>query len=393
MHAASLAGAAILLLAAALLPVDGVVEGLAARFNTVRAFRGDFARGLQLLRLALAANGLLLALLPLALRRAKLVPGRSIRPERPDLLTAGGLWALTALLALPGLFESFQDDEWRVLEQYIRHGPLVILSRSSADNHLLQSLLSWPFVALLGISEVAVRLPVYLLTPFAPVLLFALLRREHPRGPAFAGALPLAVSPFLLQYASEGRGYGPLLASVLGLILLREPLAAGSRRAWIASSLLGAAAVLFHLFAAPVVAALAIPFRKEDRAPERAWRLGSALAISAALAFLVSAPTLPQVVGYGAGRPDGVVPSDRGPLFALAETFSFPFPALLALALVPAFACSPRSLVPALVAAGLQAALIAVTHAGHAPRFYVASVALAWVAVGAGAAAGFASRK
>jgi hypothetical protein len=47
-------------------------DDLTPRVNTVAGFRTDFARGLQMLRLALAVNGLVL--LPKALKRMAFAP-------------------------------------------------------------------------------------------------------------------------------------------------------------------------------------------------------------------------------------------------------------------------------------------------------------------------------
>ncbi len=394
--AAACAGGA-LLLAAILLPVPAIVETLSTRTATVRTFPQDFADGLNFLRVALAANGLIAFLLPWLLKRCAFEPPPA-PPPNVEWRPAAGLYLVTLLLALPGLAGSFQDDEWRTLEQYIRHGPLVIVTRSAADNQALYSLLAWPFVALIGAAEVPVRIPALLLSPLAAPLLYALLRRRHGKGTAFLSSLPLAASPFLVQYACEGRAYGPLMAAVLGMALLHPALLGGSRRAWVAYIALGILAVYLHIFAATAVmglwaGALAEPGARSRTALARST--SAALAI-AGVSFLLYAPVLPQYAAYSAraGTLEG-----PGALAVVGDAFAWPLPAAAALPFVAILLAGallkgrdPALLAAFAAAAAFQAALCLATAAEHAARFYVPALALGWSVAAHGLALTFRRR-
>jgi hypothetical protein len=331
--------AAILLgIAALLLPSGALVDALATRVNTVRDFRDDYLRGLVAFRVALAVAGAFAAILPRLLERARLVPrtpGPLVDPA--DRAPAFLLAAIGLAAALPGLGQSFQDDEYRCLTAYIVHGPAIILTRSAGDSHLLQSLLSWIPVAWLGPSETAVRLPPLLLGSTAPAMLYLLLRRRHAPGAAFAASLPLAAWPMAVQYVAEGRGYAPLAPLLFLLARLVPPLAEGNRGAWTGAVAAGAAAVGFHLFAAPVVAALFLAplAARERRTAETSARLGTALGVVACLSLLGWALVLPQTGDFAASLVDApwTRPADvfAGALGALA----WPAPAWTGLLLAP----------------------------------------------------------
>lgn len=379
--------AAVLLLATALLlPGEAVVDALASRFNTVAGFRSDFVRGLRVLRLALAANALVLVLLPKALKRMTFALGEPLPWDRRDALPAAALYGVTAALAAIGLRESFQNDEWRCLEQYIRHGPLVIVSRTIADNHVLYSLLAWPFVAVLGSTEVAVRLPSFLLSPLGPALLYLLLRREHARIPSFAAALPLAASPFFLSYVDDGRAYGMLFPVILGLCLLQPGALEGPRRAWIGYIALGVAAVYLHLYASMAVVGLAAAglLLPQGRTPSGRVRNAAALVLIGAISFLLYSPILPQYLDYSAKvRGDvirGGVPSVLGETFVLplSAVWAVPFIGTAVVSMMKARRPTPEGLA-AVITAALQISLTELAASDHNARLYVPSLVFAWI--------------
>lgn len=380
------AAAAALLAVAILLPVEGVVDALAPRFNTVAGFKTDFIRGLRVLRIALAVNGLALVLLPKALKRMTFVPDAPLPWDRRDAGPAAALYLATALLAAAGLRESFQNDEWRCLDQYIRHGPLVIMSRTIADNHVLYSLLAWPFVAVLGTTEIAVRLPSFLLSPLGPPLLYLLLRREYPRHPSILAALPLAASPFFLSWVDDGRAYGILFPVILGLFLLQPGALEGSRRTWGLYIALGVAAVYLHIYASMAVVGLSAAglLLPGGRSPSGRVRNLSALVLIGAISFLLYAPILPQYLDYSSKvRGDamrGGVPSVFGEAFVLPLA---PVWAVLFIgAAVPGFVQgrrpSPEGLA-AVVTGTLQVALTELAASDHNARLYIPSLVFAWI--------------
>lgn len=272
-----------------LFPWNGLLDLLASRFNTVRAARGDLETGFRILRVALLLNAALLAGLPGILRRLALTPESPPLLARDDRAPAA-LLALAALAAsAPFLSLSFQDDEWRTFEVYVRHGPFVILTRNpEGDNHLLYSLLAWPFAAALGFTELAARAPAFFLGALAPPLLYLHLRRRHPRPVAFLAALPLAGFPFLVGYSAEGRGYAPLFSTFLLLALLQRAALEGSRKAWVGYVAAATAAPAFQAFGAVGVLALAAGAFAEAafRAPAPRARNLVALAVAGTLNLL-----------------------------------------------------------------------------------------------------------
>ncbi len=396
--------AAALLLTAAFLPVDALLDALAARFGTVRGFRADFEKGFRMFRIACLVNAVLLAAFPALLRRCAFAPAEGKGPGlRGELLPAGALFLAAAAVAAPGLAASFQDDEWRTLHDYARHGPLIILTRAlEPDNHVLYTLLAWPFTALFGLSEIAGRLPALLLTPAAPALLYLLLRRDHSKAAAFFGALPLTAFPFLVQYAHEGRGYGPLFSGVLAMAILHEQaLLAGSRRAWVAYVLAGVASVGFHMYGAVGVAALALgpilfhPFR----APAPLARNAAAATVVGGASFLLYSFHLPQYFVYSPlWRPAGAAPPDVSGFFPGTTAGEYALLCLAPYAVAFAIGVRSRGCRPALLAAttaafALQWVMLQAAGPGQAARFYTAALALAWIFVGTGMAAVWGRRK
>jgi hypothetical protein len=380
------ATAAVLLTAAVILPPEAIVQALAGRFHTVKSSPSDFVRGLQLLRAALALNALLIGILPRALDRMAFKPSGSILLPREDRLPAAGLYLLALGLGALGVRESFQDDEWRCLEQYIQHGPLVIATRSAADNHVLYSLLAWPFVAVLGMTEVALRLPALLLSPLAPALLYILLRREHPRVPAFLASLPLAASSFLLSYSHDGRAYGVLFPSLLGLFLLQPAAFGGSAKAWGSYVALGVATAYLHIYASMAVIGLSATGALLPQVQSGSWRVrnGMALALTGGISLLLYAPILPQYLDY-AGSVQGEVSHGRL-VDTLGQAFVLPLSWVWAVPFVGASLAglvTARRLTPAgsafLVTGGLLWVLTEVARSEHAARLYVPALVFGWI--------------
>lgn len=387
-------GAAVGLAVALFLPVETLVDLAGRHFNTVRDFRGDFVRGLQTLRWAAAANAVLFAALPWILKRAEFSPSPPAPWNRTDRLPAAALYAITFLLALPGLRDSFQNDEWRTLQEYIQHGPLVIVSRSIGDNHPLYGLMAWPFVVLFGKTEVALRLPSLLLGPLGPALLYLLLRRDHGRGQAFLAALPLAAAPFLIAFSHEGRAYAALFPAILGLCLIQPAALAGPRRIWIAYIGLGIAAAYLHIYASMAVVGLsgAALLRPEGRTPSGRVRNLAALLLIGCISLLLYSPILPKFFEYSA-RVQGHV-SYRGDLASLfSEAFVLPLSPLWALpfglALAGGLFHSRRLSAEAvawLVTAGLQIAVTELAGSDRTARLYGPALVLGWPVLAGGLA-------
>lgn len=391
--------AAIAAAGALFLPWDRLLEFLASRFNTVRAARPDFEKGFLIFRGALLLNAAFLAALPHLLRRLALAPGGPTFVPRDDRVPALllGLAALTA--SAPGLGLSFQDDEWRAFEVYVRHGPFVILTRNlEGDNHLLYSLLAWPFAAAFGFTEFAARAPAFLLGALAPPLLYLHLRRRRPRPAAFLAALPLAAFPFLVGYSAEGRAYAPLFSTFLLLALLQRPALEGSRRAWTAYVAAATAAPALQAFGAVGVVALAAGAFADPafRGPAPRARNLAALAVAGSLSILLHSFHVPALMtASSASRPWGPV----------LPAFEELFPGLAAapltpVLLVPFAAAAAWGAVrgapgPAMTAATLSAFVLQwivgqLAGPGQGIRFFTPALAFAAVLVGEGLAAALA---
>jgi len=384
------AGAALLAAIALFLPVHPIVEGLGRHFRTVHDFQRDFVVGLQILRAACALNGAILAVLPFLLSGVRFTPSPTRSWTTRDLRPAAALYGIALLLALPGLRESFQVDEWRCLLEYIRHGPLVIVTRSIGDNHHLYSLLAWPFVKLFGPAEWALRLPAIVLGPLGPALLYALLRRDHNPGKAFLAALPLAASPFLVACSHEGRAYAVLFPALLGLCLLQRNALTGSLRAWIGFIALGIAAVYLHLFASMAVAGLAAAafLRPEGRTRDGRVRNIAAFLLIAGVSLLLYAPVLAKFFEYS--EVIHALSRDRGTLSVITEGFVLPLSPFWAIPFALTFVAGAVSLrrptpeaAACLAAATLQIAVAELSASDQAARLYAPALVLAWPVIGA----------
>lgn len=381
-------GAAIVLIGI-VLPVQSILDW-GSRFSTVAGFRADYEKGLQVVRIALVLNGLLVAALPWLLARMRYA--EPAPDARPELWPMAALYVLAAALIAPGMTSSFQQDEWRCLTEYVRHGPFIILTRSvEADNHTLYSLLAWPFVRIFGMSEIAARIPALLLTALAPALLFAILRRSYSLPISMLGALPLAASVFLIFYGHEGRGYGPQISAFLALWWLRPRMLNGTIRDWWIYVIAGAACVGLQLFGAIGVLAIALA---SIRRGVPLVRNAAALVVTGALSLLLYAPVLPQYFATSDLLTSG--PRFNEPLSVLLSDpfvghvrawWALPFAGALYLSLR-----SPESRAP-LLAAGIATALLAglleMSGAAQSTRYYTATLALLWIPIAIGIATTF----
>lgn len=351
---------------AILFPWNELLNFLASRFNTVRGSRADFETGVRFLRVALLLNAPLWAAFPRILRRLALTAGSPPLLARDDRAPAA-LLALAALAAsAPFLSLSFQDDEWRTFDVYVRHGPFVILTRNpEGDNHLLYSLLAWPFAATLGFTEFAARAPAFFLGALAPPFLYLHLRRRYPRPTSFLAALPLAGFPFLVGYSAEGRGYAPLFSTFLLLALLQRPALEGSRRAWVGYVAAATAAPAFQAFGAVGVLALAAGAFAEAAfcAPAPRARNLVALAVAGTLNLLFYSFHLAPLLGAPSNFPP---PGPAGPAFEEL------FPGLTASRFTPAL------LLPFAFAAA--AGILRGTTGRALPAAALAAFALQWIA-------------
>jgi len=216
----------LLLLSAALfLPWNALLEWGVSRFNTVRAYRPEYARGLEWLRLALAANAAL-AFAWIRLSRLLWPPSSTPAPrphDRADLRIMGGLFALALVLRLIGITGSLQHDEWYIASNYVQHGPLIIATRYTGfTNHVLYTLMAWAGTKVFGMNEIGLRAAAVLFGALAPAAFYGALRCRFSRLPSLVGGAVLSLSALALSYSQEARGYSVALFCIAALLWLHE---------------------------------------------------------------------------------------------------------------------------------------------------------------------------
>lgn len=273
--------------AALLVPWTAILDWGASRYNTVRGYYDDYARGIAWLRLALGANAALAAAWPLLLRALwPPAPEPSPRPhDRRDLHLMAGLFLFALALRLVGVTGSLQHDEWYIATQYVQHGPLVIATRYTGyTNHILATLLAWAGTMLFGMNEFGLRAASVLLGALAPAALYGALRWRFGRGWSLAGGLSLALAALALSYSQEARAYSLTLFGTAALLWLHEELRERPRRATLVAVIAVSTALVYaRMFNVVIVtaflaaAAIEVVGRKGD---------GSAFLRRALLGFL-----------------------------------------------------------------------------------------------------------
>lgn len=243
--------------------------------------------------------------------------GRSPAGPSSPSGSVGGAWLGAALILLALALrahrlaaQSLWSDEDITLDRALR--PLAEMLRAlPVEQGPLYYLLMRPWTLLAGSSDLALRWPSLLASVLAVALGLALGRRlAGRRAGAFLGLI-LALSPFLVYYGQEARGYALLfcLALALPLALLRAE-SVGRRRDWLLVGLLAAATLLTHAYGLlALLPLLAWPLlgrmagSQPDRARYRGYALAAATAALAYLPWLSRALGLLEHEGWRAGWP------------------------------------------------------------------------------------------
>jgi hypothetical protein len=312
-------------------------------------------------------------------------------------------WCAVAALALAGLMLRiaaargglWTDEAWSAINAHVAGDPLGVFLRINSDNnHHLYSL--WLQAIGLTAPPLLARLPAIVAGTASIVLAAALGRRQSPTA-GLVAALLFAVSPVLVTFGSEARGYALMLAAVLAMLLLVTS-ASGqrgdARTAWWLG-LCATLGMLSHLtMAAPVglIALWVYLDRRRDLGPAQAPRatarlMGPALAATAAVAAFVLAAAAASPTGMRLG---GYVPFGWGDFGLALDNLSgwtigvsaigrWLGPLLiagvsLALFLRPPAWLGARGRLYAILILGLPLA-VALIHPGNAsfPRYYLAS--------------------
>lgn len=130
----------------------------------------------------------------------------------PFLIIGAALWLFTAYRAAT---LSFTCDESQTWLEFVSasYADILTLSETSANNHILNTLLVKIAGSAFGTSEFALRLPNVLAHGVYLLFSFLLLRRlTDNKVLLFFGFILLNMNPFMLDFFSLARGYGMALA-------------------------------------------------------------------------------------------------------------------------------------------------------------------------------------
>jgi hypothetical protein len=152
--------------------------------------------------------------------------------------------------------QSITFDEANTYGEFLSGSIGRIFVGYNVNNHLLQSLLSKLAVQWFGLSELSLRLPSLLAGLFYLVLAWRLGKHLFGAGwLALATLLLLGLNPFVLDYFSAARGYGPGLAFLLWAVYeaARWQSDGGAPRLYRAGLACGLAVATNLIYAAPVL--------------------------------------------------------------------------------------------------------------------------------------------
>ena len=181
----------------------------------------------------------------------KSLPLEGIEPDRSpyDRVAIFCFFLLALGLRLPGLRGDLWIDEIAALEFFVRL-PLsqIISTYSSANNHVLYSILAHISIALFGETEGVLRLPALLFGAATVPALYYLACSVTCRREAFAATFLLAVSYHHTYFSQSARGYtGYLFFSVLSTAFLIRALSSDGPRYWVGFVLTTVANLYIHL--------------------------------------------------------------------------------------------------------------------------------------------------
>ncbi len=128
------------------------------------------------------------------------------------------------------------DEIWSTVEYAAAPSWWYTVSRLGYyfNNHPLYSIACRISIALLGLSEVSLRLPALIMGIAALPALYALARPLTGTAPALLAALLLAFSAFHIDHSTEARGYtGMMLFGLLASLLYFRVLVSGALRTWV----------------------------------------------------------------------------------------------------------------------------------------------------------------
>lgn len=227
-----------------------------------------------------------------------------------EVLLATAAIAAGVCLAVYHLDVRLRHDETRAIALYATQ-PLAVAASTydSTNNHVLHTLLVWVAHQFGGWNRIALRMPAFLSFCLLLPALWWFVRREYGPTAALFAITYLSTSPFLINYATNARGYTLMLllfvvALLCGQALVRSPSKRGLWAAWAGAVGLGFYTVPLMAFSAATAVAwmLLARWRRCGSAGFRLFAAKTAAWSVAALA-IAAALYLPVVVAEGLDGP------------------------------------------------------------------------------------------
>lgn len=205
--------------------------------------------GLAIVSLCLAAKGRSLMAAVSAECRAEVArwaaTSYATRIDRSLVWLAFAILGIATVLRVAFLWQPMRYDESETLLQFVHGGLARALRYPSPNNHVLNTLLERVSCFFMGPTPLAVRLPAFVAGLLLVPATFAVSRRMNQGRGGFVAALCIAVSPFLVLYATNGRGYS--LLALLVMIVIGVSLGQDGRQVsgrWGMAALLSAMGML-----------------------------------------------------------------------------------------------------------------------------------------------------
>ena len=182
-----------------------------------------------------------------------LPPQRHQERKRPEVFLAAMTIGACAALAAYWLDLVFRPEEGHTIASYATQ-PLAVAATTYNDpnNHVLHTLLVWVVHQFGGLNRIVLRLPAFLAFCLFLPLLWWFTRREYGATAAAFATVLAGTSPFLVNYATNARGYTLMLLFFATALLCGQRLVQAPKRTalWVA----WAAALALGLYTVPLMA-------------------------------------------------------------------------------------------------------------------------------------------
>ncbi len=172
---------------------------------------------------------------------------RSLRPARQEwlsLLVLAAVMGTAVVFRLEYIFSSLHHDEAYTYMVFSHSLRAAVTDYHLPNNHVFHSILVFFSTQLFGNEPWSVRLPALVAGVLLVPSVYALGKRHYDRWVGFGAALLVAISPDLISYSDNARGY--TLVALFGLLLLllgHTVRAAKNRFAWVLIGLVSALGV------------------------------------------------------------------------------------------------------------------------------------------------------